>query len=129
MAYESLKALGIEDVDSIEKYTLRTESDYDILKIYYHKRKGELFARSEKFKYPRQHKRVKVDGGTGDMEEFSEIAPSLRYVMEELDQIERFGSTHKDLKSKILKDLRHLEKVVTNKIAEIEADLEKLDHP
>ncbi|XNM81174.1 DUF3461 family protein [Escherichia coli] len=31
-----------------------------------------------------------------------------------------------DLKRKILDDLRHLESVVTNKISEIEADLEKL---
>ncbi|MEQ4794258.1 DUF3461 family protein, partial [Klebsiella variicola subsp. variicola] len=31
-----------------------------------------------------------------------------------------------DLKHKILDDLRHLEHVVANKIAEIEADLEKL---
>ncbi|MGL5161557.1 MAG: DUF3461 family protein, partial [Plesiomonas shigelloides] len=31
-----------------------------------------------------------------------------------------------ELKQKILGDLRHLEKVVANKIAEIEADLEKL---
>ncbi|MBE8570463.1 MULTISPECIES: DUF3461 family protein, partial [Vibrio] len=31
-----------------------------------------------------------------------------------------------DVKEKILSDLRHLEKVVSSKIAEIEADLEKL---
>ncbi|MGC9493712.1 DUF3461 family protein, partial [Vibrio genomosp. F10] len=31
-----------------------------------------------------------------------------------------------DVKAKILKDLRHLEKVVSSKITEIESDLEKL---
>ncbi|MGL4478087.1 MAG: DUF3461 family protein, partial [Aeromonas veronii] len=31
-----------------------------------------------------------------------------------------------DIKQKILRDLRHLEKVVQNKISEIERDLEKL---
>lgn len=35
-------------------------------------------------------------------------------------------SPEEDLKRKILDDLRHLESVVANKIAEIEADLEKL---
>ncbi|HDI3265003.1 TPA: DUF3461 family protein, partial [Vibrio cholerae] len=32
-----------------------------------------------------------------------------------------------DVKQKILNDLRHLEKVVASKIAEIEADLQKLN--
>ncbi len=35
----------------------------DILKIYFHKDKGEFFAKSVKFKYPRQRKK-KVDAKT-----------------------------------------------------------------
>ncbi|MFR2695609.1 MAG: DUF3461 family protein, partial [Proteus mirabilis] len=49
-----------------------------------------------------------------------------RYVIEELDQICQQDQVEVDLKHKILDDLRHLEHVVANKIAEIEADLEKL---
>ncbi|MBL3022382.1 DUF3461 family protein, partial [Klebsiella pneumoniae] len=58
--------------------------------------------------------------------EVQEISPNLRYVIDELDQICQRDRTEIDLKRKILDDLRHLESVVTNKISEIEADLEKL---
>ena len=58
--------------------------------------------------------------------EVQEISPNLRYIIDELDQICQRDRSEVDLKRKILDDLRHLESVVTNKISEIEADLEKL---
>lgn len=124
--YPNLTAIGVTDFDRIEKYTVRTEGKADVLKIYYSRDKGDLFARSEKFKYPRQQKRVRVDSGTGTYSDTSEIAPTLRYVIEELDQIARQEAQETDLKQKILSDLRHLEKVVQSKIDEIEADLARL---
>jgi hypothetical protein len=124
--YPNLKAIGVTNTDSIEKYTVRTEGKSDVLKIYYARDKGDLFARSEKFKYPRQQKRVKVDSGTGSYNDTSEIEPTLRYVIEELDKIAKREVVELDVKKKILADLHHLEKVVVSKIAEIEADLERL---
>lgn len=124
--FEHLNAVGVTDTDKIEKYTLRTEGYDDILKIYYKREKGDLFARSEKFKYPRQQKRVKVDSGTGSYMDTTEISPSLRKLVDELDSIARRVHVETDLKKKILDDLHHLEKVVQNKIEEIEADLKRL---
>ena len=98
----------------------------NILKIYFQKDKGEFFAKSVKFKYPRQRKTVVADGVGQGYKEVQEISPNLRYVIDELDQICQRDRTEVDLKRKILDDLRHLESVVTNKISEIEADLEKL---
>lgn len=124
--FEHLNAVGVTDTDKIEKYTLRTEGYDDILKIYYKREKGDLFARSEKFKYPRQQKRVKVDSGTGSYLDTTEISPALRQLVDELDSIARRVHVETDLKKKILDDLHHLEKVVQNKIEEIEADLKRL---
>ena len=113
--YDNLKSLGITNPDEIDRYSLRQEANNDILKIYFHKDKGEFFAKSVKFKYPRQRKTVVADGIGQGYKEVQEISPNLRYVIDEVD-----------LKRKILDDLRHLESVVTHKISEIEADLEKL---
>ncbi|WP_108124345.1 DUF3461 family protein [Saccharospirillum mangrovi] len=124
--FEHLNAVGVTDTDKIEKYTLRTEGYDDILKIYYKREKGDLFARSEKFKYPRQQKRVKVDSGTRSYMDTTEISPALRQIVDELDSIARRVHVETDLKKKILDDLHHLEKVVQNKIEEIEADLKRL---
>ena len=124
--YDNLKSLGITNPDEIDRYSLRQEANNDILKIYFHKDKGEFFAKSVKFKYPRQRKTVVADGIGQGYKEVQEISPNLRYVIDELDQICQRDRSEVDLKRKILDDLRHLESVVTNKISEIEADLEKL---
>ncbi|ATG16363.1 TPA: DUF3461 family protein [Providencia alcalifaciens] len=124
--YDNLKSLGISNPQDIDRYSLRQEANNDILKIYFRKDKGEFFAKSVKFKYPRQRKTVAATDGSNNFKEINEINTNLRYVIEELDQICQSDHTDIDLKHKILDDLRHLEHVVSNKIAEIEADLEKL---
>jgi tRNA splicing ligase len=125
--YPNLTGLGIHDPKQIERYTLRQEAHKDVLKIYFHKQKGELFAKSVKFKYPRQIKNVLVDGGSHQYREVTEINRNLTLIIDELNTITRPAKLQEmDLKEKILADLRHLEKVVSSKIHEIETDLEKL---
>lgn len=69
-----------------------------------------------------------VDSGTHEYKDVTEINANLKYVVDELDNLTQGGqpSADPDIKQKILRDLRHLEKVVQNKISEIERDLEKL---
>ena len=126
--HEHLSNLGIQDPSTIDNYTLRQEGDQDILKIYFKKPKGGFFAKSVKFKYPRQPKRVLIDSTNNEYQETLEINPSLKSVIKELDLVtQRANSANAlNIKQKILDDLRHLEKVVQNKINEIERDLEKL---
>ncbi|ASU22883.1 DUF3461 family protein [Vibrio anguillarum] len=125
--YPYLTGLGIQDPKQIERYSLRQEAHKDVLKIYFHKQKGELFAKSVKFKYPRQIKNVLVDSGSHQYKEVTEINRNLTLVIDELNKITKpVPMSDLDLKQKILTDLHHLEKVVTSKIAEIEADLKKL---
>ncbi|MGF1684271.1 DUF3461 family protein [Photobacterium minamisatsumaniensis] len=124
--YPNLTSIGIEKPESIERYSLRQEATNDILKIYFTKQKGELFAKSVKFKFPRQRKTVVVNSGSREYKEVTEINRSLTFIIDELDQITNRKHSDVDIKKKILGDLRHLEQVVTHKIAEIEADLDKL---
>ncbi len=125
--FPHLNGLGIQDPSQIERYSLRQEAQKDVLKIYFKKQKGELFAKSVKFKYPRQKKSVLVDSGSHQYKEITEINRNLTLIIDELNKITRPETPQEiDVKQKILKDLRHLEKVVASKIAEIEADLEKL---
>ena len=74
--YDNLKSLGITNPDEIDRYSLRQEANNDILKIYFHKDKGEFFAKSVKFKYPRQRKTVVADGigqGYKEVQEITEL--------------------------------------------------------
>lgn len=85
--YENLKSLGIQDPASVDSYTLRQEANHDILKIYFKKQKGEFFAKSVKFKYPRQRKTMLVDSGTHEYKDVTEINANLKYVVDELDNL------------------------------------------
>jgi hypothetical protein len=124
MSNDVLRALGIKNIDRIEHYSIRSESNQDILKIYYKKEKGDLFHRSEKFKFPRAQKTFKNE--SGNYEDTNELSSTLYKAMGELDKVVLTERKEKDVKKKIISDLRHLEKVVVSKIAEIEADLEGL---
>jgi hypothetical protein len=125
--FPHLTSLGIQDPSKIERYSLRQEALKDVLKIYFHKQKGELFAKSVKFKYPRQMKHVLVDSGSHQYRDVTEINRNLTLIVDELNQItEPHEQSEVDLKEKILTDLRHLEIVVSAKIRELEVDLQKL---
>ncbi|GLQ32605.1 DUF3461 family protein [Litoribrevibacter albus] len=126
MEYNSLKSLGVKHIEDIEKYSLRSELDQDVLKIYHVRKKGELFQRSEKFKFPRRKRMVRSDVNPSEYKEISEVSSVLTHVLAELDDITNHVHDEKSVKEQILSDLRHLEKVVQNKIAEIESKLDRL---
>lgn len=126
MEYTILRSLGIEECDQIERYAVRTEGHSDVLKIYYEKKKGQLFHKSEKFKFSRSLRGVRSASDPNEYKEMSEVSPMLTKVMAELDDIVDQEQQEQDAKKKILSDLRHLEKVVQHKIQEIETQLSKL---
>lgn len=126
MEYNALKSLGVKNTNDIEKYTLRSELEQDVLKIYHSKRKGELFQRSEKFKFPRNKRMVRSDRNPSEYKEMSEVSSVLTHVLSELDDITNHLHNEESIKEQVLQDLKHLERVVQNKIAEIESKLDRL---
>lgn len=121
-----LNSIGIRHIEDIIRYSLRQEGERDILKIYFKKHDRELLARSSKFKFQRQQKTVS-GGARGDsITNLSEINPKLRSIITELDELAVNAKKEKELKHQLLDDLKHLEKVVSNKIKEMEAKIEQL---
>ncbi|WP_428622791.1 DUF3461 family protein [Sedimenticola sp.] len=125
--YETLKELGVTDLDQIERYTLRQEGDEDILKIYFKRKKGELFAHSMKFRHGRAKKMVQIDSGTHKYKEVSEISPTMQKLANELDRVVQHEENVADFKKRILNDIEHLEKVIQRKLDQLRADIETLD--
>jgi len=121
-----LKTIGINNVEDIKRYSLRQEGERDILKIYFKKTGRELLARSSKFKFQRQQKIVS-GGYKGDSyTSLSEINPTLRNIIDELDALALNANSEKETKEQLLDDLKHLELVVSNKIKEMEEKIAKL---
>ena len=93
--YENLKSLGIQEPTSVDSYTLRQEANHDILKIHFKKQKGEFFAKSVKFKYPRQ-RRPCWSTGTHEYKDVTEINANLKYVVDETRQPDPGRQTQAD---------------------------------
>lgn len=124
--YPTLESMGITSYDNIEKYTLRYEGGFDVLKIYYRRAKGSLLPKSKKFKFGRATRTVLADGGTQQYREISEPSLVVLRAVDELSQL--LGQEHDDKQTKeeLLQELEHLERVVANKIADIKEKIEKL---
>ncbi|PLY16923.1 MAG: hypothetical protein C0631_02120 [Sedimenticola sp.] len=125
--YETLKDMGITDFEDIEKYTLRQEGDEDILKIYFRRKRGDLFAHSTKFRHGRSKKMVLVDSGKHKYKEVSEISPTMLHAVAELDQIVKHDQSVHDVRQRILNDIDHLEKVVLRKLEQLRKDVEQIE--
>ena len=125
--YETLKEMGITEIDLIERYILRQEGDEDILKIYFKRRKGDLFAHSHKFRHGRSRKVVRVNSGRGVYKEVSEISPTILKATQELDQIVKREHTVRDFKKRVLNDIDHLEKVMLRKLEQLRSDVERME--
>ena len=121
--YPNLRDIGIRNPEDIKRYSLRQEGEKDVLKVYFRKQTGMLIGKSSKYKFQRQMKKVSGGQNTEKFTDLSEINPTLRKIIQELDSLSVQVGTEQELKKQVLSDLRHLQDVVNNKIAEIEKKL------
>ena len=54
--YPALTEMGISDPEQIERYSLETNNNVDILRIIYKRKKGSLLHASKKFRFGRSKK-------------------------------------------------------------------------
>lgn len=111
--------MGITSFDDIEKFTLRYENSLDVLKVYYRREKGSLLPKSKKFKFGRSTKTVLTDGGQQTYREVKEPSLIVLRAVEELTQLVGKQKELKVTKDDLIKELEHLERVVTDKMAEL----------
>lgn len=124
--YETLKSMGITSFDDIERFTLRYENSLDVLKVYYRREKGSLLPKSKKFKFGRASKTVLTDGGQQTYQEVKEPSLIVLRAVEELTQL--VGKQHelKVTKEDLVKEIEHLERVVSDKLTEIKEKISTL---
>tara|TARA_R110000737_G_scaffold339139_1_gene360789 strand:- start:45 stop:428 length:384 start_codon:yes stop_codon:yes gene_type:complete len=124
--YPKLTEMGITSFDSIKKYTLRQEGEFDILKVYYKREKGSFLPRSKKFSFGRATRTVMIDSGRQLWQEVSEVSPILLSALTELHKIAKEEKIVVDTKEEIIKSIAHLDRIVSEKMDEIQALVNKL---
>jgi len=118
--------MGVTSFEDIEKFTLRFENGFDVLKVYYRREKGSLLPKSKKFKFGRSTKTVLTDGGQQTYQQVQEPSLVVLRAVDELGKI--VGKQHEDklTKEDLINEMEHLEKTVNNKLKEIKEKLSKL---
>lgn len=127
--YPTLNKMGVNSVETIDRYTLRHQGDTDVLKIYYKRPKGSLLSRTKKFSFVRGRSAIPLEARNSKaFDNIDNFSPQLVLALKELKSLDakRKESDSIDPKQKFLSDLDHLEKVMTAKMDEMRRQINEL---
>ena len=124
--YPALAEMGVNSTDNIERYSLQTVRNVDILRIVYKRKKGSLLHTSKKFRFGRAERMVITDSGTQKTEVIHQISPFVIKVTDELRSIIKTKHSQSELKEIILDEIRRLEEDTNARTAYIKSLVEKL---
>ncbi|MGH1542974.1 MAG: DUF3461 family protein [Arenicella sp.] len=124
--YPTLSNMGITRFNEIRDYSLFTEKESDVLKIYYKRKEGSLLPRRKVFKFPKSTKPFTENDIDKSIRELRQISPTIRSAIAELDTILSEKKGKIDHKEAINRRLEQLEAEVQSNIAEIRSLLERI---
>lgn len=111
--YPNLAEMGVLHPGQIEKFSVNSISNYDILRIVYKRRIGSPLPLSRTYKFPRVQKTVTVDGGTSQTATVMETDPALSAAVTELQGLLKAKKQKKNVAESILEELRLLEEDIS----------------
>ncbi len=125
-AYPTLREMGINNPGEIERFSLNTVNNTDIIRIVYKRKKGSLLPASKRFRFGRAAKTIIADSGTRKTEVVHEISPFVQKAVRELDKIiDAKGATV--VQTQLIKEeVRRLHEEVASRLAYIESLLDDL---
>ena len=124
--FPTLTEMGINNPGEIERYSLNTTNNLDVLRIVYKRQKWSLLPTSKRFEFGRASKSIMADSGTQKIEIVHEISPFLRKAMKELDGI--IGAKKSTIKqAKLVKqELQQLHQDMASRLTYIESLIDEM---
>ena len=107
--YPHLNEMGILNPQEIEKFSVYTTENLDVLRIIYARKKGSLLPVSKNFKFSRVKRPVVVNSATRQTEVIYESNPAFREALSELEDLKTEKSAAVDLSELISEEIRLLE--------------------
>jgi len=126
-SYPALTEMGITNVEDIERYSLQTNNNIDVLRIVYKRKKGELLHSSKKFRFGRAQKMVVTDAGQNKTAVVHEISPFVIKVTDELRSLVSTKHTRDEQMDIINDELKRLAEETNTRIAYIKTLVAKCD--
>jgi len=126
MRYPTLTEMGINNPGEIERFSLNTINNIDILRIVYKRKKGSLLPASKRFRFGRASKTVIADSGTRKTEVVHEISPFVQKAVRELEEI-LAAKSESVVQAKVIKEeVQRLHEEVASRLAYIKSLLDDM---
>jgi hypothetical protein len=126
-SYPALTEMGITNTQDIERYSLQTNNNVDVLRVVYKRKKGELLHSSKKFRFGRAQKMVVTDAGQNKTAVVHEISPFVIKVTDELRSLVKSKLTREEQMAVVKEELSRLEEETNTRIAYIQTLVSKCE--
>ena len=124
-SYPGLTEMGISNPQDIERYSLQTSNNVDVLRIVYKRKKGDLLHSSKKFRFGRAQKMVVTDAGQNKTAVVHEISPFVIKVTDELRSLVNTKHSREEQMAIIVDELHRLEEETSTRLAYIQSLVSK----
>jgi hypothetical protein len=114
--YKTLREMKVKRPDQIDRYSVQSVHNTDVLRIIYKRKKGSLLPESKRFRFPRIKKTAMEDSGRRKIDIRWEVSPFLQKAVSELDHILETEISEKRRREIILDELRQLEEDAAHRI-------------
>jgi len=118
--------MGIKNPGEIDRYSLSTTNDVDILRVIYKRKKGSFLPTSKRFEFGRATKTVVTDSGTHKTEILYPISPFLQKAMEEMDEIIDTKKSTIEHAKLVKQELQSLHQEVASRLVYIESLIDEM---
>jgi hypothetical protein len=123
--YKTLREMKVKRPDQIDRYSVQSVENTDVLRIVYKRKKGSLLPESKRFRFPRIKKTAMEDSGRRKIDIRWEVSPFLQKAVSELDHILETEISEKRRREIILDELRLLEEDAAHRIDYIRSLIEE----
>ena len=125
--FPTLNRMGISNPQDIDRYSVQTASNVDILRVVFKTAKGSFLPVSKRFRFDRTEKVILAeDGDPRDTRIFTEVSPYLRDAMLELDKVVRTKRSAKKQVELIREEIERLKDEMAGRMDYIQSLLDEL---
>ncbi len=124
--YPTLQEMGIHNPQQIDRYSLQTVNNVDILRIVYLRKKGSLLPVSKRFRFGRAEKLILAEGDHRAAQIHHEISPFVRKVLSELDQIVAGKRNRRNQLEIIKEEMQRLQEDTSSRLAYMQTLIDDL---
>ena len=124
--YPVLLQMGINNPKEIERYSLQTVNNIDILRVVYKRQKGSLLPASKRFRFERTEK-IQLAGSDHRATQIQyEVSPTIRNALVELDQVVHKKRDRANQLALIKEEMQRLQEETSGRLAYIQSLIDEL---